>query len=145
MEPGQGTAINLLTERIIGCAITVHRKLGPGFLESVYRTALAYELAKAGIPFKKEKALGIQYEKIVLDLAFRCDFLVDDQVIVDCKAVRALTEIDVAQMLNYLKAANLHVGLIINFNVKVLKNGIKRIINGYPGQPQKGQRKKQVK
>lgn len=122
--------INRLTEDIIGCAITVHRKLGPGFLESVYQAALSYELTKAGISFEREKVLGVKYEDIFLDVGFRCDFLVNDRVIVECKTVKALSEIDEAQMLNYLKITGITIGLIINFNVKVLKNGIKRMING---------------
>ena len=122
--------INELTEKIIGCAIAVHRKLGPGFLESVYQSALAYELSKAGIPFEKEKGFSVRYEDIVLDVGFRCDFLIGGQVIVECKAVNALTEIDQAQLLNYLKVAGLRVGLLINFNVKALKDGIKRMVSG---------------
>jgi len=126
------TPINELTDRIIGCAITVHRKLGPGFLESVYQAALAFELSKASIPFEKEKGLGVQYEDVLLDVGFRCDFLVDKRVIVECKAVSSLAEIDEAQLLNYLKVTNLHVGLLINFNVRVLKNGIRRMVNNFP-------------
>ena len=124
-------AVNDLTEKIIGCAINVHRKLGPGFLESVYKAALAHELTKLGIPFEREKGLSVRYEEVLLDVGFRCDFLVDEQVIIECKAVSALTEIDEAQILNYLKVTNLKIGLLINFNVKLLKNGIKRMINGY--------------
>jgi GxxExxY protein len=123
--------LNELTEKIIGCSIAVHRKLGPGFLESVYQSALAYELRKAGIPFEKEKPLPVPYEDIVLDVGFRCDFLVDGRVIVDTKAISAITDIEQAKMLNYLKVTKLQVGLIINFNVKVLKNGIKRIVNDF--------------
>jgi GxxExxY protein len=122
---------NELTERIIGCAITVHRELGPGFLESVYQAALAHELSKAAIPFEREKGLSVQYDNVHLDVGFRCDFLVDRRVIVECKAVSALTEIDEAQLLNYLKVTELHVGLLINFNVKMLKNGIKRMVNNF--------------
>ena len=121
--------INELTENIIGCALRVHRHLGPGFLESVYQAALAYELHKVGIQFEKEKELPVQYENVKLDLGFRCDFLVDDRVIVECKAVKALTELDLAQLLNYLKIANINVGLLINFNVMLLKDGIKRVVN----------------
>ena len=122
--------INDLTERIIGCAITVHRKLGAGFLESVNQAALAHEFGKAGLPFEKEKGLSVKYEDVLLDVGFRCDFLVDKCVIVECKAVTTMTEIDEAQLLNYLKVTGLKIGLLINFNVKVLKNGIKRMING---------------
>ncbi|MBM2841950.1 MAG: GxxExxY protein [Bacteroidetes bacterium] len=131
MKSSEPNPVNNLTERIIGCAITVHRKLGPGFLESVYQAALAHELAKVGIPFEREKGLSVRYEDVFLDVGFRCDFLVDSRVIVECKAVSALTEIDEAQLINYLKVTDLQFGLLINFNVKVLKNGIKRMINGY--------------
>lgn len=125
--------VNQLTERIVGCAITVHRKLGPGFLESVYQAALAYELTREGIPFEREKPMSVHYKDVLLDVGFRCDFLVDNRVIVECKAVTALTEIDQAQILNYLKVTNLQVGLLINFNVKMLKNGIKRMVNNFQG------------
>ncbi len=103
--------INEVTEKIIGLAIKVHKKLGPGFLESVYQAALAYEFEQARIPFEKEKALPVQYEEIKLDVGFRCDFLIDGKVIVECKAVNQMTEIDHAQILNYLRITNLQVGL----------------------------------
>ena len=123
--------INSLTEKIIGLAIKVHRTLGPGFLESVYQAALAYELGKAGIPFEKEMGLPVAYQDILLEVGFRCDFLVDNQVIVECKAVKEVTPLDHAQLLNYLKITNLQLGLLINFNVRILKDGIKRIVNNY--------------
>ena len=123
--------MNKLTEKIIGCAIKVHRNLGPGFLESVYQTALAYELQKAGIPFEKEKTLSVPYEDIILDVGFRCDFLVDQRVIVECKCVENLHPIDEAKLLNYLKVTKLRVGLLINFNVLILKRGIRRMVNNF--------------
>ncbi len=124
-------SLNELTEKIIGAAIKVHRTLGPGFLESVYQAALAYELKKANIPFEKEKALPVVYEDIFLDVGFRCDFLVDKRVIVECKAVKEVMPIDHAQILNYLKITDLQLGLLINFNVRILTSGIKRIANQY--------------
>ena len=123
--------LNSLTELIIGCAIKVHKKLGPGFLESVYQAALAYELKKANITFEKEKALPVPYGDIVLEVGFRCDFLVENKVIVECKAVNEISPIDHAQLLNYLKISNIQVGLLINFNTLVLKEGIKRIVNKF--------------
>ena len=120
-----------LTNIIIGLAIKIHRKLGPGLLESVYQAALACELNKFGIPFDKEKALAVVYKDIALDVGFRCDFLIDNQVIVEYKAVRTLTEFDQAQLINYLKIADIHVGLLINFNVLRLKDGLKRLVNNY--------------
>ena len=124
-------SINELTEKVIGLAIKVHRKLGPGFLESVYQAALTYELQKAGIQFEKEKELPVYYEDIMLDVGFRCDFIIDGRLIIECKAVKELTEIDKAQLLNYLKLTNLRVGLLINFNVLILKNDIKRLVNNF--------------
>jgi len=123
--------INELTEKIIGLGMKVHRKLGPGFLESVYKAALAYELKKAGIFFEAEKGLPVPYDSIFLDIGFRCDFLVDRRAIVECKAVRELVKIDQAQLLNYLKVTELQVGLLFNFNVLVFKDGIKRMVNKF--------------
>ena len=126
--------LNELTEKIIGLAIKVHKTLGPGLLESVYQAALAYELEKAGIlriPFEKEKTLPVAYEDIFLEVGFRCDFLVAELVIVECKAVKELSPMDHAQLLNYLKIADLQVGLLINFNVRKLTAGIKRIVNKF--------------
>lgn len=122
---------NELTEQIIGCAIQVHRKLGPGFLESIYKFALAYELGKLNIKFEKEKELPVKYDEIFLNVGFRCDLLVENNVIVECKTIKKITEIDEAQLLNYLKITNLKVGLLINFNVIKLTNGIKRLVNNY--------------
>ena len=121
--------LNLLTEKIIGLAIKVHRILGPGFLESVYQAALAHELNKAGIAFEKEKDLPVIYDGVKLDVGFRCDFLVENCVIVECKAVKEICPIDKAQLLNYLKIRKLKIGLLINFNVLILKDGINRMIN----------------
>ena len=123
--------LNELTEKIIGLAIKVHRTLGPGFLESVYQAALAYELEKANMPFEKEKTLPVPYEDILLEVGFRCDFLIDKRVIVECKSVREVTPLDRAQLLNYLKITDLQLGLLINFNVRILTKGIKRIVNNY--------------
>jgi len=123
--------LNELTERIIGLAIKVHRTLGPGFLESVYQAALAYELEKANIPFEKEKTLPVPYGEIFLEVGFRCDILVDKRVIVECKSVREITPLDHAQLLNYLKITDLQLGLLINFNVRKLTDGINRIVNNY--------------
>ena len=121
--------IDELTHIIIGIAIKIHRALGPGLFESVYQAALAYELQKSQIPFEKEKILAVRYPGVILDIGFRCDFLIDDRVIVECKAIRQLSEIDQAQVINYLKIANKPVSLLINFNVKLLKNGLKRFVN----------------
>ena len=123
--------INEVTEKIIGSAITVHKKLGAGFLESVYQAALAYEMSKINLKFEKEKSLPVQYEEIYLDIGFRCDFYVEDCVIVECKAVKKIEQIDVAQILNYLKITKMQVGLLLNFNVLKLTDGLKRIVNNF--------------
>ena len=100
-------------------------------LESVYQTALAYELQKANIPFEKEKALPVRYVDVILEIGFRCDFLVDDQIIIECKATRQLTDIDKVQIINYLKIADKRIALLLNFNVKRLKDGLKRVVNNH--------------
>lgn len=122
---------NDITEKIIGCAIKVHRTLGPGFLESVYQAALAYELTQSGLAYEKEKALPVKYGDIILEIGFRCDFFIENEVIVECKAVRELCPLDEAQLLNYLKICNKQVGLLINFNTLRVIDGIKRIVNNY--------------
>jgi GxxExxY protein len=122
---------NELTSKIIGLAIQIHRQLGPGLLESVYQTALAYELRNAGISFECEKELPVYYKDVILNIGFRCDFLVDDRVIIECKAVTQLTKLDQAQIINYLKIADKPVGLLINFNELRLKDGLKRFVNNF--------------
>ena len=123
--------INNITEKIIGCAIKVHKNLGSGFLESVYQSALAYEMNKAGLNFEKEKNLPVYYEEITLDVGFRCDFLVKNCVIVECKSVKELQKIDEAQLLNYLKITKLKLGLLMNFNKIKLTDGLKRMVNNF--------------
>jgi len=126
--------INQLTEKVIGLAIKVHRTLGPGFLESVYKAALAHELRQAGIPFEQEKEMPVPYGPIILEVGFRCDFLIDGQLIVECKAAKKLHPIDHAQTLNYLKCSGKQVSLLFNFNVmKLVDGGLKRIVNGFVG------------
>jgi GxxExxY protein len=100
-------------------------------LESVYQAALAHDVNQSNIPFEKEKVTFVQYENIMLDIGFRCDFIIDKQVIVECKTIEKITPIDQPQLLNYLKAKGLSVGLLINFNVMVLKDGIRRMVNQY--------------
>ena len=122
--------VNRLSEKVIGLAIKVHRTLGPGFLESVYQAALAYELDQARIPFEKEKAMPVHYGPVTLNVGFRCDFLVNGCLLLEIKATKKIMPIDHAQLLNYLKISRLHLGLILNFNVMVLKDGgIKRIVH----------------
>ncbi len=120
--------INELTGRIIGCAIEVHRTLGPGLLESAYEQCLTHELGILKIPFKIQWHLPVEYKGIYLDCGYRVDVLVDDRVILELKAIEEVLGIHEAQLLTYMKLAKIKVGLLINFNVEVLKNGIKRFM-----------------
>jgi GxxExxY protein len=122
---------NEITEQIIGCAIKVHRALGPGLLESAYQTCLHYELVKSGLSIEKEKPLPLVYEEVKLDCGYRMDLVIEKRIIVEVKSVDTLTDIHLAQVLTYLKVNNSRFGLLINFNVLKLKDGIKRIVNGY--------------
>jgi GxxExxY protein len=120
--------INKITEIIIGAAIEVHKALGPGLLESAYETCLAFELIERGLKIEQQKALPVVYKDVKLDCGYRLDLLVDEQVIVEIKSTEAIAPIHQAQLHSYLKISGLRVGLLINFNVEILKNGIKRII-----------------
>lgn len=121
--------LNEITGRVIGAAIDVHRALGPGLLESAYEACLAFELAQWGLKVEQQKPLPVVYKDVKLDCGYRLDLLVEDQVIVEVKAVDGLAPIHQAQLLSYLKLSGLEVGLLINFNVKVLKQGICRMVN----------------
>ena len=121
--------VNQISEKIIGKAIEVHRILGPGLLESAYQECLAYELRNDGLHIELEKAMPIKYKEIQLDHGYRIDLLVDNLVVVELKTVEAFTDVHLAQILTYMKLGNYKLGLLINFNVKLLKNGIKRVIN----------------
>jgi GxxExxY protein len=117
-----------LSNRVIGCAIDVHRQLGPGLLESTYEQCLAYELNQKEILFKIQQPIPVAYKEIKLDCGYRVDFFVDDRLIVELKSVEELLKIHEAQLLTYMKLANVRIGLLINFNVQVLKKGIKRFV-----------------
>ncbi|WP_317898234.1 GxxExxY protein [Aurantibacillus circumpalustris] len=121
--------INDITEKILGCAFKVHSALGPGLLESAYEECLNYELTQANLMVEKQKALPLVYHEVKLDAGYRIDFLIEQQVVIEIKSVEALNEIHLAQVLTYLKLSKCKVGLLINFNVKSLKHGIRRVIN----------------
>jgi GxxExxY protein len=121
---------NELSEIIIGCAIKIHSKLGPGLLESAYEKALAYELEKSGLILNIQKIIPIIYDEIEIDEGFRADIIVNDMVILELKSVKKIDDIHLKQLLTYLKLSNKKLGLLINFNEILLKNGIKRVING---------------
>ena len=121
--------INRTTESIIGAAIEVHRHLGPGLLESAYEECLGEELTLRQIPFKRQVALPVIYKNKKLDIGYRIDLLVNDEVVVELKTVEAILPIHEAQTLTYMRLGGWQVGLILNFNVTVLKNGIKRLVH----------------
>ncbi len=121
---------NELSNKIIGCAIMVHNALGQGLLESAYQECLYYVLQKEGLNVSKQKAMPIVFEDIKLECGYRIDLLVENKVVIEIKSVEALNEIHMAQILTYLKLGNFKLGLLINFNTILLKNGIKRVVNG---------------
>lgn len=120
---------NELSSIVIGEAIKVHQSLGPGLLESVYEECLSYRLIKAGLMIEKQKPIPLVFEEIKLECGFRCDILVQGKLIIEVKAVEALNDIHLAQVLTYLKLTNTKLGLLMNFNVLKLKDGIKRVVN----------------
>ena len=121
---------NKLSETIIGAAIEVHRELGPGLLESAYEACLCHELALRKVPFKRQVPLLVHFKGVQLDCGYRMDILADDLVIVELKSVESFRPFDEAQLLTYLRQRKLWLGLLINFNVTVLRKGIKRMVNG---------------
>ena len=123
--------VSEVTQAIIGAAIKVHKKLGPGLLEAAYEACVAYELEKAGFRVERQKPVPVIYEEVHLDCGFRADLLVDGQVVVELKAKESIHPIDEAQLLSHMRLLDLRVGLLIDFHVTVLKNGIKRMVNDY--------------
>jgi GxxExxY protein len=117
-----------LSNKVIGCAIEVHRELGPGLLESAYEQCLAAELSRSRIPYQLQVDLPVSYKGMRLDCSYRIDLLVDKQLIVELKSIEQLLKIHEAQILTYMRLAKVNVGLLMNFNVPVLKKGIKRFL-----------------
>ncbi|MCC6573559.1 MAG: GxxExxY protein [Planctomycetes bacterium] len=122
--------INALSERIIGFCIEIHKALGPGLLESAYEECLCFELATAGIAFERQKPLPVEYKGVRLDCGYRLDLVVEGLIIVELKAVEKILPVHEAQLLTYLKLTGIPLGLLINFNVPLLKDGIVRRKNG---------------
>jgi|SRR5579871_1182654 len=121
---------NEIAKTVFELGLKVHRALGPGLLESAYEECLYYELLKAGIKTEKQKPLPLIYETIKLDAGYRVDFLIENKLIIEIKAIEALADIHLAQVLTYLKLSGCKLGLLINFNTLLFKDGVKRIING---------------
>jgi GxxExxY protein len=122
---------NELSKIIIGSAIKVHQSLGPGLLESAYQECLFYELRKQNLNITKEKPMPVTYEEIKMDCGYKIDLLVENKVVIELKSVEKLNDVHKAQTLTYMKLGDYKLGLLINFNVSLLKSGIKRLINGY--------------
>ena len=120
---------NEISYKIIGCAMKVHSELGPGLLESAYEECLYYELMKDGLKVEKQKVLPLVYHEVKLDAGYRIDLLVENKVVIELKAVECFNDIHLAQVITYLKLSHCKLGLLINFNVVSLKNGIKRVAN----------------
>lgn len=118
--------VNQITEKIIGCAIEVHKRLGPGLLESAYEECLSYVIERAGLTIDRQVPVPVVYRDIKLKCGYRIDILVEKTVVLELKSVEAFTPVHEAQILTYMKLSNKTVGLLINFNVLLLKNGIKR-------------------
>jgi GxxExxY protein len=119
------------TREIIGAAITIHRKLGPGLLESAYEACLAHELELLGLRVERQKPVPLIYKAVKLDCGFRADLVIENRVVVETKCKDALHPVDEAQLLSHLRLLNLQIGLLINFHILVLRNGIKRLVNEY--------------
>ena len=120
---------NQISGIIVDCAVKIHKVLGPGLLESVYRLSLAYELQKQGFQVAVERPIAAVYEDVHLELGFRADVVVNNKVIVETKSVEALAPIHSKVLLTYLRLADIRLGLLINFNVELLKDGIRRVVN----------------
>ncbi len=120
-----------ISREVIGAAITIHRKLGPGLLESAYEACLDYELEKSGFRVERQKPVPLIYEAVKLDCGFRADLVVEGKLVLELKCKEALHPVDEAQLLSYLRLLNIPIGLLINFHVALLKDGIKRMVNNY--------------
>ena len=130
LDPKQ-QRLDSITEKIIGAAISVHRELGPGLLESAYEECVCFELGQLGLRFERQVPLPVQYKKVKLDCGYRMDIVVENLVIVELKAAERIIPVHEAQLLSYLKLARLRVGLLLNFHTPVLKSGLKRIVNNF--------------
>ena len=124
--------LNQISSQIIGTAIEVHKELGPGLLESAYEECLCHEFQLNGLSFERQKSIPVRYKDVLLDCGYRLDILVDNQIIVELKSCEQIEPIHKAQVLTYLRLSDLRLGLLLNFNVPVMKDGVVRMLNGYP-------------
>ena len=121
---------NEISKIVFECALKVHKTLGPWLLESAYEECMFYELKKSNLRVEKQKALPLVYEEVKLDVGYRIDIIIEDKFIIEIKSVEALNDVHLAQLLTYLRLSNCKLGLLINFNVKLLKEGVRRVVNG---------------
>ena len=121
---------NEISKIVFECALKVHKTLGPGLLESAYEECMFYELKRSNLRVEKQKALPLVYEEVKLDVGYRVDVIIEDKFIVEIKSVEALNDVHLAQLLTYLRLSDCKLGLLINFNVKLLKDGVRRVVNG---------------
>jgi GxxExxY protein len=121
---------NEIAKQIVDVAFKIHTTFGPGLLESVYETVMAYELQKRGLRVRRQQAIPVVYEDVKMDLGFRVDLIVEDKVVVEIKSVEAIAPVHKKQLLTYLRLTDKRLGLLINFNVELIKNGITRVVNG---------------
>lgn len=131
LEESERFRINRITEAIIGCAIEVHREIGPGLLESAYEECLCHELNRLGLMFKRQVPLPIVYKGVNLDCGYKMDIVVEDLIILEIKAVERIIPVHEAQLLSYLKLYDKRIGLLLNFHVPRLRDGIRRIVNNF--------------
>src|SRR5688572_11954197 len=137
-EGREASRLNDVTKQIIGAAMRVHKELGPGLLESAYEACLVFELGDRGLSVRRQEPLPVVYRGVRLDCGYRIDLVVEGAAIVEVKSVVRLEPVHAAQVLSYLRLADLRVGLLMNFNVKVLKEGLRRIVNDFPAGPGRG-------
>ena len=121
---------NEITKILVDIFIKVHKQLGPGLLESVYEEVICYELGKREMSYKKQQGIAVKYDEVKMDLGFRADIVVENKVIVELKSVEALAPVHHKTLLTYLRLTDLKLGLLVNFNVELIRDGIKRIVNG---------------
>ena len=121
---------NELSKIAVDCMFKVHKNLGPGLLESSYEECLCYELKKTGLKIDRQKPLPLQYEEVRMEIGYRVDMVIDDKLIIEIKAVEALNDVHKAQVITYLKLSGCKLGLLVNFNVALIKDGIRRVVNG---------------
>ena len=131
----QEERLNKITETIIGAAIDVHRALGPGLLESAYEACMVYDLIQVGMKVEQQKPLPVVYRGVKLECGYRLDLMIENEVVVEIKSIDKLLPIHKAQLMSYLKLADCKVGLLINFNVELLKDRIQRVVNNFPDSP----------